>query len=75
MSLTDVEKWFKNSGKVGDFLYNRYINNPLFNFYGIPKPEGSSEQQWLGRSWVIWDIANIAWLLNPDSVSSSLVKD
>ena len=74
MSLPDVENWFKESGKVGEFLSNRYIDNPLFAFYGIPKPQGLSDPLWVGRSWVIWDLANVAWLLNPDSVSSGLVK-
>lgn len=27
-----------------------------------------------GRTWVIWDLINIAWLLNPDWVPSQLVR-
>jgi len=74
MSLPDMETWFKGSGEVGNFLWERYTNNPLFAFYGIPKPENLSDPGWIGRSWVIWDIANVAWLLNPGSVPSDLVK-
>ena len=68
MSLPDVKNWFKESGQVGHALYNRYIHNPLFSFYGI------DPTHLFGRNWVIWDIANVAWLLNPDSVTSDLVK-
>lgn len=68
MSLPDVENWFKESRKVGQFLYERYLNNPLFAFDGI------DGKDLFGRNWVIWDLANVAWLLNPDSVPSDLVK-
>lgn len=68
MSLPDVTEWFQQSGQVGNLLYDRYINNPLFSFYGI------DPTNLFGRNWVIWDIANVAWLLNPSSVSSKLVK-
>ncbi|NES90766.1 nucleoside hydrolase [Okeania sp. SIO2B9] len=74
MSLSNLRDWFQESGEVGKFLCDRYMDNPLFDFYGIPKPEGLSDPRWIGRSWVIWDIANVAWLLNPGSVPSSLVK-
>ncbi|NET47997.1 MAG: hypothetical protein F6K09_04565 [Merismopedia sp. SIO2A8] len=74
MSLSNVRDWFGKSGEVGNFLCERYIDNPLFDFYGIPKPKNLSDLCWVGRSWVIWDIANVAWLLNPSSVSSDLVK-
>ncbi|NER46038.1 MAG: hypothetical protein F6J92_04985 [Symploca sp. SIO1A3] len=74
MSLSDVKDWFQESGEVGNLLCDRYIHNPLFDFYGIPTPKSLSDPCWLGRSWVIWDIANVAWLLNPSSVPSSLVK-
>lgn len=67
MSLPDVETWFKNSGTVGISLYERYIHNPLFSFYGI------NPNDLFGRNWVIWDIANVAWLLAPNSVPSDLV--
>jgi inosine-uridine nucleoside N-ribohydrolase len=68
LSEPDVEAWFKGSGIVGQSLYERYIQNPLFTFYGI------DPNNLYGRSWVIWDIANVAWLLNPNSVPSSMVE-
>jgi len=44
------------------------MNNPLFTFYGIDR------DNLFGRNWVIWDIANVAWLLNPPAVPSDFVK-
>lgn len=68
MSKPDVESCFQRSGKVGKALINRYLNNPLFSFYGI------DPNNLFGRNWVIWDLANVAWLLNPGSVGSDLFK-
>ncbi len=68
MSLPDVENCFKTSGRVGYSLYDRYIHNPLFSFYGI------DPTHLFGRNWVIWDIAIVAWLLSPNSTPSNLVK-
>lgn len=68
MSQPDVTDWFKDSGKVGHALYERYLHNPLFSFYGI------DPNNLFGRNWVIWDLANVAWLLNPDSLPSDLVR-
>ena len=67
LSLPDVSQWFRPSGKVGAALYRRYTHNPLFAFYGI------DSKHLFGRNWVIWDIANVAWLLSPDAVASDLV--
>ena len=52
---------------MGAALYRRYTHNPLFAFYGI------DSKHLFGRNWVIWDIANVAWLLSPDAVASDLV--
>ncbi|GAB4191916.1 MAG: nucleoside hydrolase [Wenzhouxiangellaceae bacterium] len=68
MSLPDVDLWFEESGQVGEALYYRYTHNPLFSFYGI------DPTHLFGRNWVIWDIANVAWLLNPGSLPSNLVQ-
>ncbi|MBL4671283.1 MAG: hypothetical protein JKX81_03405 [Arenicella sp.] len=68
MSKPDVETWFGDSGEIGQALIERYNNNPLYTFYGIDKNDV------FGRSWVIWDIANVGWLLNPSAVPTHLVK-
>jgi purine nucleosidase len=68
LSKPDLENCYSRAGDVGKLLIKRYMNNPLFSFYGI------NPEKLFGRSWVIWDLANVAWLLNPESVSSDLVK-
>ena len=68
MSKPDLENCYSKAGEIGKLLINRYMNNPLFSFHGI------NPDDLFGRSWVIWDLANVAWLLNPNSVGSDLVK-
>jgi inosine-uridine nucleoside N-ribohydrolase len=67
LSQVDAENWFKNSGPIGKALYKRYMNNPLFTWYGKDKND------LFGQIWNIWDLINIAWLLDPSSVSSHIV--
>ena len=65
LSLPEMEAWVRGKGKMGDYLYHLYTNNPIYAQRGI--------NGHFGRSWVIWDIINIAWLLNPDWVPSALL--
>jgi len=65
ISLPEMEAWVKNKGAIGDYLYWLYTNNPICAQRGI--------QGHFGRTWVIWDMINIAWLLNPDWVPCELV--
>ncbi|MEQ8839867.1 MAG: nucleoside hydrolase [Acidimicrobiales bacterium] len=55
LSLPDVETWVRGAGPLGDLLYQIYVDNPIDA--DVTRP---------GRSWVIWDIIAIAWLLDPD---------
>jgi inosine-uridine nucleoside N-ribohydrolase len=64
LSLPDVEAWVRGRGAIGDYLYWLYRNNPLHALRGI--------RDHLGRAKVIWDLINIAWLLNPDWVPRAL---
>jgi purine nucleosidase len=50
--------YVKGRGPIGDYLYDIYCD------YVPDKP---------GQSKVIWDMAPIAWLLNPDSVATDVV--
>jgi inosine-uridine nucleoside N-ribohydrolase len=65
LSLPEMEEWVRGRGAMGDYLYWLYTHNPIY------------EQRFIrghfGRSWVIWDLINIAWLLNPGWVPSDLV--
>lgn len=65
ISLPEVERWVKGQGAIGDYLYHLYTHNPLHAQRGIADH--------FGRTWVMWDLINFAWLLNPGWVPSQLV--
>ena len=67
LSEADMKAWFRDSGPIGKALYHRYMDNPLYSFYGIDK------NNLFGRVWTIWDVITVAWLLHPDAVPSHLV--
>ena len=66
LSLPDMERWVKGRGKIGDYLHHLYTHNPIHYQRGI--------DDHYGRTWVIWDLINFAWLLNPDWVPSEIVQ-
>lgn len=66
ISLPEVERWIEGQGAIGDYLYHLYTHNPLHTHRGITDH--------FGRTWVMWDLINFAWLLNPDWVPSQLVR-
>ena len=66
LSLPEVERYVRGCGAMGDYLHELFTNNPLWPILGL---DGSGP-----HSWVIWDIINIAWLLNPAWVPSELVR-
>ena len=55
---------------MGDYLHQLYTDNPLWPMLGMDAQHARSGVY----SWVIWDLINIAWLLNPEWVPSSLVR-
>ena len=64
LSLPDMETYVRGHGAIGDYLYHLDTHNP------IQINRGTSDL-W-GRSWVIWDLINIAWLLHRAGVPSEL---
>lgn len=66
LSLPEMEYWVRGKGAIGDYLYWLYTHNPIHAQRGITDH--------FGRSWVIWDMITIAWLLNPDWVPSELLS-
>jgi inosine-uridine nucleoside N-ribohydrolase len=66
LSLPDMKEWVRGRGKIGDYLYHLYTHNPIHKQRGITDH--------FARTWVIWDVINIAWLLNPDWVPSQLTR-
>lgn len=64
ISLPEMEAWVKGRGAIGDYLYWLYTHNPLHERQGITDH--------FGRTWIIWDLINFAWMLNPDWVPSDI---
>lgn len=62
LSLPEMEAWVKGKGEIGDYLYWLFMNNPHYPFQGI--------DDYFGRTWIIWDLINFAWLMQPDWVPS-----
>lgn len=66
LSLPDVETWVQGRGAIGEYLHQLYVNNPLHAQRGI--------YDHFGRTWVMWDMIDVAWLIEPTWVPSSLVR-
>lgn len=66
LSLPEMQRHVQGRGAIGDDLHRLYVHNPLWSILGQTGAEP--------YSWVIWDIICVAWLLNPDWVSSGLVN-
>ncbi len=66
ISRPEVEQFVKGKGAIGDYLWHLYTNNPLHHMFALDDTER--------RTWVIWDIINIAWLINPNWVPTFLTE-
>lgn len=66
LSLPEMERYVQGRGAIGDYLHHLFTHNPLWDFVGI--------DSFYAHSWVIWDVINIAWLIAPDWVPSTLVR-
>lgn len=64
ISLPEMEAFVRGRGAIGDYLHHLYTNNPLHKMFALTDTER--------RTWVIWDIIVIAWLINPDWVPTHL---
>ncbi len=65
LSLAEVERYVAPHGQIGRYLYELFAENPLWAVTGRPTFEA--------HSWVIWDLINIAWLIDPKWVPSEIV--
>ncbi len=66
ISLPDMELWVRDKGRIGEYLHYLYTHNPIYQQRGI--------SEHFGRTWIIWDLINVAWLLNPEWVPSMLTR-
>jgi purine nucleosidase len=64
ISRPEMEAHVKGRGAIGDYLWDLYIHNPLHRMFALTDTAR--------RTWVIWDMIDIAWLINPDWVPSVL---
>lgn len=62
VSHAEMRDFVKGRGAIGDYLYHLFTNNPLHEMFAISDTDR--------RTWVIWDIINIAWLIDPSWVAS-----
>jgi purine nucleosidase len=65
LSLPEMETYVREKGAMGNYLYHLFTHNPIYEQRAI---DGH-----FGRTWVIWDLINIAWLINPAWVPTKLV--
>lgn len=59
-SLPEMERWIRGKGEIGDYLHHLYTNNPIRIQRGVTT--------FPGQSWIIWDLINVAWLIDRDWV-------
>lgn len=65
ISQPEMELWVKGRGAIGDYLYELYMTNPL---HGHRTPA-----DFFGRTWIMWDLITVAWLLDHRWVPSDLM--
>jgi hypothetical protein len=65
LSLPDVETHVKGRGDIGDYLHHLYTHNPLHMQRAI--------RDLYARTWVMWDMINVAWAIEPRWVPSDMV--
>lgn len=64
ISLPEMERFVRGTCPMGDYLYHLFTHNPLHDMFAIEdRPR---------RTWVIWDMIVMAWLMNPDWVPTVL---
>jgi hypothetical protein len=64
ISLPEMEQFVAPRGAIGALLHDLYVNNPLHGMFALSDTAR--------RTWVIWDIICIAWVVNPDWVPTFL---
>lgn len=72
LSLPEMERHVRGCGAIGAHLHELFTHNPLWPLVGIDGAQALQPQR--AYSWVIWDLINVAWLLEPEWVPSELVR-
>ncbi len=66
ISLPEMERFVKGKGDIGDYLYHLFTHNHLHEMFAISEPEA--------KTWVIWDMIDVAWLFDEDLVATHLTQ-
>lgn len=66
LSLPEMERFVKDKGAIGAYLHHLYTNNPLHEMFAITDRET--------KTWVIWDVINVAWLFDESMVSTHMTR-
>lgn len=66
ISLPEMEAYIRGKGEIGDYLYHLYTHNPIRIDRGV--------KMFPGQSWIVWDLINIAWLINRRWVPTRTVQ-
>lgn len=72
LSLPEMERHVRDCGAIGARLHALFTHNPLWPLVGIDGAEALDARS--AYSWVIWDVINVAWMLEPEWVPSDLVR-
>ncbi len=72
LSLPEMERHVRGAGAIGAHLHGLYTHNPLWPLIGVEAAEALHPAR--ACSWVIWDLINVAWMLEPEWVPSELVR-
>lgn len=72
LSLPEMERHVRGAGAIGAHLHELFTHNPLWPLVGTDAAEALHPAR--ASSWVIWDLINVAWMLEPEWVPSELVR-
>ena len=76
LSLPDMEAWIRDKGKLGSYLFDEYMlwYRKRQNQTHVFDKDTSNPLDMRGYTKVIWDLINIAWLINPNWVQTELLR-
>ena len=76
LSLPDMEAWIRDKGKLGAYLYDEYMlwYKKRQETTSVFDKENAKQSDTRGYTKIIWDLINIAWLINPAWVPTELIR-
>ncbi len=76
LSKPDMEAWILDKGKIGAYLFDEYLvwSEKRQKSTRVSNETKSTHSDTRGYTKVIWDLINIAWLMNPSGVPTELLR-